>query len=659
MDAWPRAIPATKGFVAPAISPDYAPIRDYAAIGDCHGSALIARSGSVDWCCLSKFDENPVFCRILDKNKGGYFSIRPETAFAVRRGYVGPTNILRTLFSTPSGRASVTDFMPVGRREDAGTHDYVKLNAPHLLVRIVDGLEGEVTLDVNYRPSITFAREPAALSYEGQIIIAANGPVLYLESLLRIENGHASGQITLQPGKRYVFILAPRPLYRSPIDEAMQLFNITSSFWEEWISYSRYQGAYRGMVRRSALALKMMTYAKTGAIVAALTTSLPEQIGGERNWDYRYCWLRDSAFTLYSLAGLGFGGEAKSFSEFLLKGCMQTRPLPQVLYGVEGNWYIPETNLYHLEGYRQSQPVRVGNEAYSQRQSDIYGQLLDWALLYQTLGGRFSKNDRVLLRGVADYVAANWRDPDQGLWEMRSPPMHHVHGKVMSWVAMDRALSLFGDHSNWRQERETIRHDILTHGLDSQSGHLVQAYGRREMDAALLLLPMLGFPLERPVLERTIFAVMRDLKKGMFVWRYLSEDGLKGDEGAFLICSFWLVDALLSVSRYHEARDLFESLLSTANDLGLYSEEIDTRSGSFLGNFPQAFTHLALIGSALNLQLYERHHLGAISGTYADRAKRSVTATFGWRAAWAQFLATGQVGRLFSSRRSMMPQSLL
>ncbi|MDX6752244.1 glycoside hydrolase family 15 protein [Geminicoccaceae bacterium 1502E] len=549
---------------------------------------------------------------------------------------------------------ALTDLMPVGRREGAAAHDYVGLVAPNWLVRRVEGVEGNVPLEVTWRPAPGFASREAVLRAKEASVEADDAPGLFAALAWKVEGRLARAEISLGAGEQACLVLAANALPgHSPLERAGEMERVTHAFWQEWTAYDRYRGPWREMVARSALALKLLTYAPSGALVAAATTSLPETPGGARNWDYRFSWLRDSSFVLYALAALGYGGEARSYVRYLERCIRGSLPDVRIMYGIEAENRLDERVLNHLDGYAGSRPVRTGNGAWAQRQLDVYGQVLDLACLYEILGGKLDRQTRRLLEALAEAALREWRIPDHGIWEMRGPPRHHVHGKLMIWVAMDRAARLLG-RRDFAAAREEILEVLREQGVTGPDGPLVQALGGSEPDAATLLAPMLGVPLSRATLAATVELVERRLRHGDFVYRYLGEDGLEGEEGAFLICSFWLVDALLCAGRSGEARTLFERLLAQANDVGLYAEEIDPASGAFLGNFPQAFTHLALIGAAVNLELHAGGGAGAVEGSYADRAKRAVGAVFGWRGILAAMRACRRVGRLRSSPRSIL-----
>jgi GH15 family glucan-1,4-alpha-glucosidase len=635
------------------------PIRDYALIGDCHGCALVSREGSIDWCAFGRFDAPPAFCRLLDAGKGGFLATRPADAFQVERAYLDGSNILRTVFTSAAGKVAVSDYMPVGRRPGASAHDYVSLSAPGLLIRSIECLAGKSRLNLEFRPSMDYARAPARLQASTQGVFADGGPMLYAGLPFMIDGDVARASLQLEAGERCHLVVAPAALSSPPTQQGIErLFDVTQAFWSEWIAYCRYNGPYRDMVRRSALALKLLTYAPTGAIVAAATTSLPEEVGGERNWDYRYCWLRDASFTLYALAVLGYGGEAQAFVRYVKRICKNRPSIIQIVYGVGAETALDEQLLDHLEGYCGSRPVRIGNDAYKQRQIDVYGEFVDWAYLLKTLGGTLDSDDEAFIERLVCAAAACADEPDHGMWEERAPPRHYVFSKMMAWVALDRGLRLLGERPAWSKQRDRLREEILRRGVDPVGGHLLQAYGRPGTDAAFLLTPMIAFPLDRATFERSVAAIERELRRGDYVRRYRTDDGLPGQDEAFLICSFWLVDAYLALGRREEAHALFERLCHCANDVGLFAEEIDPVSHAFLGNFPQAYTHLALIGNAAHLDLCARAGPEGISGTDADRARRIVRATFGWRGVWEACKASGRVGRFWSSRRSILPQTL-
>ena len=632
----------------------YRPIGDYALIGDCHGSALVSSSGSVDWCCLRRFDSDPIFFRLLDAECGGTWDVLPDGHAEVSRAYLPGTAVLRTTFRTGSSVATVTDFMPVGRSRDASVHDYTSLNAPCWLVRRFEGVEGQVGLTTRCRPRGTgFSTAPLALVRGDDGAFRCDGLSLWCSGAADLDGEGVTIRMDLRPGMIETAVLMQGEPLTDPRHHGGDLLDTTLAFWREWIEYSRYRGPYQDAVMRSALTLKLLTYAPTGAIVAAPTTSLPEEIGGERNWDYRYCWLRDASLTLYALGVLGYSGEARRFADFLVRRCFREGSAVHIMYSIDGEPYLPERTLDHLDGYAGSRPVRVGNGAYNQMQLDVHGEVLDWALLRVALGYRLLKDETGYRRASADHVGRVWRKPEQGLWETRGGGRDFVHGKAMAWAALDRAIRLFGTKPMWEAARADILAAIRQDGVAGKPPYLVQAFRSGEADAALLQVPMLGMPLDDALLAETVRHVERELGDGDLVYRYKGEDGVSGGEGAFFITSFWLVDALLAVGRGEEARRLFERLLARANDVGLYAEEADVRTGGFLGNFPQAFTHLALISSATLLHLHDMGGAAALRGTHADRARRLVGSTEGLKAL-LYALGRNRGIRLRSSMRSVL-----
>lgn len=630
------------------------PIRDYALIGDCHGAALVSSSGSIDWCALLRFDGDPVFFRLLDGECGGAWDLHVDGAVRTTRAYLPRTNILRTHFETPAGTLDVLDFMPVGRSRDAGVHDYVTLNAPGWLTRRLECVVGSVHVTSRFAPRASgFPTEPPEIEVGKDGASCPGGMKLWCDGEIRLEAGDAVIEFDLREGERRSMVLTGTEALSDPRNWADELFETTKDYWTEWTEYSRYRGRYQESVMRSALTLKLLTYAPTGALVAAPTTSLPEEMGGGRNWDYRFCWMRDTTYALFALSALGYSGEGRRFNEFLTRLCLREGSVMRIMYDIDGKPFLPERTLDHLAGYHGSRPVRVGNEAAEQRQLDVFGEVLDWAELRLCLGERLGADEKALFTGVADHVCRTWRAPDQGLWEMRGEPRHFTQGKIMAWVTLDRAARLFGDRPIWRENRQAILRAIETEGCTGDPPYLTQSFGAKGTDASLLQVPLLGLPLDDALLERTVRQVQEELKEGDFVYRYRLDDGLPGSEGAFMITSFWFVEALLAVGRGDEARELFERLLGHANDVGLYSEEIHPASGAFLGNFPQAFTHLSLISSSQLLELYKRGSREALRGTNADRARRLVGATEGWKGL-AYALIRNRGVRFRSSRQSVL-----
>jgi alpha,alpha-trehalase len=605
----------------------YPPISTYAIVGDCHTAALISRDGSVDWYCPARFDAPAVFCRLLDADKGGYLRLAPVGAFSAERRYLGRTNLLETTFRGAGGQVRVTDFMPIHHRMaerqgyDAGTS--------HRLVRLVEGLDGETELEVRFKPTFDYARAVAELSTtpDGGAVARAGGEYLVLAcpgvALTSDGPGTLRGRLRLRAGERRWLVLS-NPGDADEVSKALESANcaeevsFTHEYWQRWAARCTYEGPYRDQVLRSALVLKLLTYEPTGAIIAAPTTSLPEQIGGERNWDYRYTWLRDSALILFSLMKVGFRKEAARFFEWLDRTCgSASNSSLQIMYAVDGSRDLPEETLDHLEGYRCSRPVRIGNAAAGQRQLDIYGAVLRAAHLYYCHGTavpetvvsrRPSPETWPLLRALVEQAAEQWEQSDRGIWEVRGEPQHFVHSKLMCWAAVDRGIRIAREHGldapleDWRRTREAIRRAIYERGYDATRGSFTQAFGSSAVDASALALLRIGFlPATDPRIKSTIERIRTELADKEHVFRYCTDDGLSGGESTFAMCSFWLVDALALTGHLDEAHDLFERLVGYANDLGLLSEEIDPDSGELLGNFPQGFTHLALIRSAVNL----------------------------------------------------------
>lgn len=602
----------------------YLPIENYGIIGDMRTVALVGMNGSIDWLCFPHFDSPSIFAAILDDKRGGYFKIAPTVGGITHKQFYWPeTNVLITRFLSADGVGEIMDYMAAPEPRGENEHH-------HQLFRRVNVVRGTMPFRVECRPAFNYGRDEHTLeiSLEGA---AFYSPALNLglssSHLLKQEGNGTVREFTLQEGQTAIFILQeiePGTGCSACLtdEEAVEIFIKTVGYWRRWISKCTYTGRWREMVHRSALALKLLTYEPTGAIVAAPTTSLPEAVGGERNWDYRYTWIRDAAFTLYGLLRIGFTEEAAQFMHWLEARSHELNPdgSLQIMYGIEGQHTLSEETLDHLEGYKGSRPVRVGNSAYNQLQLDIYGELMDSVYLYNKYGSPISYELWTHLRRLVDWVCENWQKADEGIWEVRGGRQHFVYSKLMCWVALDRALRLADKRSfpaerdRWLKTRDQIYEEIMARGWSSKRQAFVQHYGSTSLDASNLMMPLVFFlsPTD-PRMLQTLDAINRSPENGglvsnSLVHRYNPEetaDGVEGEEGTFNICTFWLVEALtragqVDPARLDEARLMFEQMLGYANHLGLYAEQTGHR-GEALGNFPQAFTHLALISAAFNL----------------------------------------------------------
>ena len=633
----------------------YHAINAYGVIGNCRSALLVAPDGSVDWGCLPDFDSPAIFCSILDAELGGYFQIAPTDSTIPRsQSYLQGSNVLQTRFVSATGEIVLTDFMPV---KTLSAWLYQEMNndtwtqedgSCHCLVRIAECRHGEmpITVTLKVSPNYAAAASKVILLADNAGAVVSGGEqhvglgIIGADCLssfsmwvdeARAKHPYLVVQATLREGERLLFDLgvgrsskAARELVQTQLPQRNLDAEMARTLhcWRKWLADCAYQGPYADWVQRSALVLKMMTYAPTGGLVASPTTSLPEVLGKGRNWDYRYTWLRDGTFTLYGLSLLGFTQETRAFLHWL-------RHLPftngndlQVMYGIRGERDLAERELSYLSGYRDSKPVRIGNGAVDQKQLDAFGNILDCIHFYRRMGGVERYGETIagplweMMSSLVEYVCSHWQETDNGIWEVRGGPRQFVYSKVMCWVALDRgiqtaqALNLEADLSRWRQVRDDIRAEILTRGFNPTIGAFTQSLNDNVLDAAILMLPLVGFISPNdPRMLSTVDRIIEQLTdEHGFVYRNLSDDGLPGKEGTFTICTFWLIDNLTMQGRIPEARALFERLLSYAGPTGLFSEEIDPQSGIALGNYPQAFTHLALINSAINLQKGEKRH---------------------------------------------------
>lgn len=597
----------------------YPPIADYGLIGDCHGAALVSNTGSIDWLCAPRFDSPSLFARILDAGRGGHFAVHPAGDFRSRHEYLGYSGVVRTTFETATGAVSLTDFMPLEIGEEPMR--WARPRAPHRLIRSIEGIRGEVELVVEIAPRPNYGRDEPSLSItaKGLAIQARNGPHHRLHGPIAfsLSRATATGRVLIRQREQVALVLEPddnaQPGRDHGPSEAAAQLDATLAFWNDWCKGCQYRGPYEQAVMRSALTLKLLAYAPTGAMVAAPTTSLPEEIGGVRNWDYRYTWIRDASFSTYALLTAGHVEDAAGFFDWVCHIALQCKAGElQSAYGIGGEKMLTEYDLDHLEGYRRSRPVRLGNAGSTQFQLDVYGELLDCFHTYRRLGHVAPGDLQHFWPGFrrqVDYVVERWREPDSGIWEVRSAPRHFVCSKVMAWTAVDRGIKtaeetgLPADLPRWRAERSAIHAEVLEKGYDAAIGSFTQSYGDPVLDAANLLLPIVGFIEARDArMKSTVEAVIRNLLADGLVYRYRgADDGLPEGEATFGACTFWLVDNLVALDRIDEAKELFERMLARATPLGLFGEELDPRANAHLGNFPQALTHIGLMNAAVNL----------------------------------------------------------
>lgn len=582
-------------------------IEDYGVIGDTQTAALVGRDGSIDWLCLPRFDSGACFAALLGTGDHGCWRVAPAGATtATTRRYRGDTLVLESTFETPDGCVRVVDFMPPrGRNPD--------------VVRLVEGVRGRVGMQMDLAIRFDYGRSvPWVRRLDGRLTAVAGPDALVLDTPVEThgEGLHTVASFEVAAGDVVPLVLTWYPSHEEPPEpiEPLTALTDTIGWWEEWSAACTYSGEWRDAVVRSLVTLKALTYEPTGGIVAAVTTSLPELIGGTRNWDYRYCWLRDATFTLYALMSAGFRQEAAAWRDWLLRAVAGSPADLQIMYGCRGERRLPEQTLPWLPGYESSAPVRIGNAAAEQFQLDVYGEVMDSLHQARRAGIATSPSAWAFERALMECLESRWREPDEGIWEVRGPRRHFTHSKMMAWVAADRAVKaveVFGEDGpadRWRALRAEIHAEVCERGWDAERGAFTQSYGRPELDAALLMMPLVGFlPAGDPRVRGTVTAVERELCEHGFVHRYSHDggevDGLPPGEGAFLACTFWLADNYALVGRTDEARATFERLLVLRNDLGLLAEEYDVAAGRQVGNFPQAFSHVPLVNTAHNLAI--------------------------------------------------------
>ena len=579
-------------------------IEDYAIIGDCHTVALVSRAGSIDWLCFPRFDSGACFAALLGTPEHGRWQIAPQgDVRTVQRRYRDGTLVLETEFHTDSGVVALIDCMPP------------RTIAPDV-IRIVEGRGGQVAMKMELVIRFDYGSIVPWVRNTGHGISAIAGPdAMHMHTGVPThgENFHTVAEFTVAAGQRVPFTLTWHPSHEDPPKEKDPFTSLrdTEQWWRKWSGRCTYDGEWHDEVVRSLITLKGLTYAPTGGLVAAATTSLPEQVGGVRNWDYRYCWVRDATFALYALMIGGYTDEARAWREWLVRAVAGKPSEMQIMYGLAGERRLQEWEVPWLPGYEGSAPVRIGNAASNQHQLDVYGALMDSFHLGRRAGLAPEESEWRVQRALLNYLESDWQKPDEGIWEIRGPRQQFTHSKVMAWVAFDRAVKavqefkLDGPLEQWKRLRSAIHDDVCANGYNADMNAFVQYYGSKQMDASLLMLPLVGFlPATDPRIIGTVKAIERELLQDGFVLRYKTDtsvDGLPGDEGVFLVCSFWLADNWALQGRYDEARDMFERLIGLCNDVGLLSEEYDPKSKRLLGNFPQAFSHMGLINTARNL----------------------------------------------------------
>lgn len=595
-------------------------LSDHTLIGNSRSAALVSKTGSIDWCCLPEFHSPAIFAALLDEQRGGFFSIRPANIFQSAQRYLPDTNVAETSFETDQGRVRVTDAFVALTETEKTQH----LFPDHEILRIVEGVSGIVQIRVDYVPRIFYGKRAAQLKDHKEFGIhfsLKENTYVLLTTLERSrmkfkndEKNSVTAEFYIKQGEQIFFSLSCSSQSPAIIPElkitGWQRMEKTINFWRSWIGKCKYKGLYSNEVKRSALVLKLLTHAPSGAIIAAPTTSLPEEVGGVRNWDYRYCWLRDASFTIRALLKLGFDKEAEAYMNWILHATRLTRPELQVVYSVYGHAKLKEEILGFLQGYKNSKPVRIGNKADGQFQLDVYGEVLDALYAYSNIVKDFDNDTRKFTLGLGRVLCSLWDEPDNGIWEVRSSCVHHTHSKVMAWVGFDRLIKLCKKY-NWKnapvekfeKAAGSIKKLVEEFGFNKEINSYTRELKGDSLDASLLVLSLVDYcDASSPIMTSTVQAIYKGLTKNNLVYRYQNiEDGITGREGSFAVCTFWLVENLARSGRLEKATEVFESMLKHASPAGLFSEEIDPETFELLGNYPQAFTHIGLINAALSL----------------------------------------------------------
>jgi GH15 family glucan-1,4-alpha-glucosidase len=599
-------------------------LADYSLIGNAHTAALVSKYGSIDWCCLPDFDSEAIFASLLDETKGGQFSITPVNAFESTQQYITDTNVIQTRFKTEEGCVVLTDAFTAMTEEEK----LRGLFPDQEVLRVLDCPEGEVKMEMIFHPRKFYGKDAMRLEMHGKLGIycSTKGNVVYLHSSipadlvkLNEDKSIATAIFKIKAGEKIIFSLSFSQQSPAIIAEVRETgwmrMQQTISFWKQWIGQCKYEGKYQKEVRRSALVLKLLTFAPSGAIVASPTSSLPEDPGGERNWDYRFCWLRDASFTVRALARLGFTEEIHAYMSWITHATRLTHPELQVVYSIYGNATLKEVVLPWLKGYQSSKPVRVGNAAHKQFQLDVYGEVLDAVCQYAPMVKGFDRATKKFVLGLGTVICKLWNKEDDGIWEIRSVPQHHTHSKVMAWTGLDRLISLCEEQGwngapmdKFRSTRDKLKKEIEEKGYNNEISSYTRAFGSKDTDGSLLVLPLTGYiPADHQRMLGTINFMKQSLSRNGLLYRYKNvDDGMQGGEGSFALCDFWLCENLALTGRTSEAIELFEQLLRYASPTGLLSEEIEPLTGELRGNYPQGFTHIELINAALVIDASEK-----------------------------------------------------